>query len=185
MKDTIDQGLDYVKLVLSSSRIVLVTHASFGNAKDMKSQLEYLVLMVYGMNNRNILHYASNRCRRLARSVMAAELFALILGFDNAYVIRYLVEEQTGIRMAIDKLIDSKMVFDVIAKRSQTTEKRLQIEVLSLRENYDCGNLDSFGWLPGNQNAADHLTKRKLSSTSPLYLIMQQTVLMLSYRAGR
>lgn len=167
MKDTIGQGLDYVQLDMDSARIVLVTDASFANTRDLKSQLGYLVLIVDGNGFCNILHYASNRSKRIARSVMAAELLALVLGFDNAYIIRELVLELTGRRLVIDAVIDSITVFDVIAKRSQTTEKRLQIDVLSLRENHDRGDLDNFGWLPGHLNAADPLTKYKLSLVPP------------------
>lgn len=161
MKDTIDQGLYYVKLNLRTARIVLVTDASFANTKDIKSQLGYLVLMVDDAGRCNVLHYEKNRSKRIARSVMVAELFALVLGFDNADMVRSLIEELTGIRMAIDAIIDSKTVFYVIAKRSQTSEKRLQIDVLSLRENYDNGNLNNFGWLPGELNAADPLKRYK------------------------
>lgn len=172
MKDTCSQGLDYVKLDLNSARIVLVTDASFANTRDLKSQLRYIILMVNEAGNFNVLHYESNRSKRIARSVMAAELFALVLGFDNAYIVRDLVDEFIGRRMFIGAIIDSKTVFDIIAKRSQTTLKRLQIDVLSLRENYDSGDLDNLGWLPGHLNAADSLTEYKLSLISPLYIIM-------------
>lgn len=138
MKDIIDQGLDYVKLDRATSHIVLVTDAIFANAKDVKIQLGLLVIMVDGSNNLKILHFDCNRCRHFARSVMAEKLFAPILGFANAYVIRDLSKQLTVICMALDALIDSKTVFDLIAKRSKSSEKRLQIYFLSLWENYDC-----------------------------------------------
>lgn len=61
MKETIEQGLEYVRLGLKTERIVLLTDASFADAKDLKRQRGYLVIMVHLNNNCNILHYASNR----------------------------------------------------------------------------------------------------------------------------
>lgn len=172
LKDTSGQGLDYVKVDMDTARIVLLTDASFANARDLKSQLGYLILVVDDDGNCNVLHYGSNRCRRVARSVMAAELFALVLGYDYAYVVRTLMEEMTGLNLKMEALVDSKTVFDVIAKYSQTGEKRLQIDVNALRQEYDYGELHRLGWLPCILNAADPLTKHRLSLTSPLYLIM-------------
>lgn len=100
LKDTAEQGLHFVKLGLDTARIVLISDASFANTKDLRSQLGYLVLMVDANEDCNILHYASNRSKIISRSVMAAELFALVLGFDNAYVVRDLVEDLTGQRWA-------------------------------------------------------------------------------------
>lgn len=64
----------------------------------------------------------------VARSVMAAALFALVMGFDYAYVVRYLLFAMTGRTFPLEELVDSKTVFDIIANQSQTTEKRLKID---------------------------------------------------------
>lgn len=76
---------------------------------------------------------------------MAAEIQALTLGFDYAFVVRNLVEEIFGRNISMDFLIDSKTVFNVISKDKQTTELRLQIDVLALRRSYDLGELDRVG----------------------------------------
>ena len=102
---------------------MLVTDASFANDKELKSQLGYVILMVDKHNNCNILHYGSNRCQRIARSVMAAEVQALILGFDYAFMIKTLVEEILGTELIIEAMIDSRTVFNVVAKEAKTTER--------------------------------------------------------------
>ena len=173
LKETADQGLNFVKLDIDTIRLVLLTDASFANAEGMKSQLGYLVLMVDGNGNCNIVHYGSNRCQRVARSVMAAELQALVLGFDYAFVIKDLVEEILGRHVKVEVMVDSKTTFNVVAKDGKTTERRLQIDVLALRQSYDLGELDRLAWIPGSLNAADPLTKPVLSTSSPLYVIME------------
>ena len=73
------------------------------------------------------------------RSVMAAKVHALVLGFDYAYVIREAVEEPLGRRVEIEAYVDSRTLFNVIAKDSPTAERRFQIDVLALRESYQKG----------------------------------------------
>lgn len=103
---------------------------------------------------------------------MAAELFGLVLGFDYTYVVCELIEDITGRRFAIEALVDSKTAFGVVAKQSQTSERPLQIDALALRESYDNCDFENMGWIPGERNAANPLTKLKISLLSPLFLIL-------------
>lgn len=152
---------------------MLVTDASFANARSLKSQLGYIILMVDDEDNCNVVHYGSNRCRRVVQIVMVAELFALILGFDYALVVRDILEDMTGRVFPIETLVDSKTVFEIVAKQAQTTEKRLKIDAVTLMQSYDEGELEKMGWFPGYLNPADPLTKLILSLATPLFLIMQ------------
>ena len=136
-------------------------------------------MMVDKQNRCNIVHYGSNRRQRIARSVMAAEVQALILGFDFAFLIKTMIDEIIGRNLEIDAMMDRKTVFNIIAKDGKTTEKRLQIDVLSIRESYDLGELRRIAWIPGVENPADSLTKPVLSITSPLYRIMTTNTLTL------
>lgn len=129
-------------------------------------------MMVDDENNCNIVHFGSNKCKRIARSVMAAEVQALVLGFDYAFIVKDLIEEIIGRSIRLEALIDSKTVFNVIAKDGQTAERRLQIDVLALRQSYDIGELDRLAWIPGKDNPADPLTKPVTNTTSPLFSIM-------------
>lgn len=125
--------------------MVLLTDASFENARDFKSQLGYLILMVDKHDACNIVDFGSNRCKHVARSVMAAELFSFVLGFDYAFVVQDLLMDMTGRHFPLEALVDSKTVFDIVAKQSQTTEKRLQIDAMALRQSYDGGKWRGWG----------------------------------------
>lgn len=52
---------------------------------------------------------------------MDAELHALILALDFCYVIRDIFQEVLPRDVKLDALIDSKMVFDIVAIDSNTT----------------------------------------------------------------
>lgn len=171
-KKTSDIGLNYVPLDLESTKLVLFTDASFANARNHKSQLGFIVAMVDDKMNTNIVHFGSTRCQRVTRSVMAAEIHALLYGFDNAIIVQNLLHDVTGTLYSIDGLVDSKTLFNVVAKDGKTLEKRLQIDVHSIRESLNVGDLKRLGWIPGNQNYSDGLTKELINRSHPLWILM-------------
>lgn len=55
---------------------------------------------------------------------MAAELYALVHRSDNAFVARDLLQDVLGKKLEIDVYVDSRKVFNVIAKRANTLQRR-------------------------------------------------------------
>lgn len=82
MKATNAIGLNFCPLNMDNVRPVLVTDASFDNSGDFKNPLGFDILMKDITGVSNIVHYASTRCRRVTRSILEAEVHALVLGFD-------------------------------------------------------------------------------------------------------
>lgn len=76
--------------------MVLIIDAYFGNANDYRSQYGYVILLVDKFGVSNIIHYASNRFKRETRSVLAAEVHALVIDFYNAYVLRDMTHDILG-----------------------------------------------------------------------------------------
>ena len=103
---------------------------------------------------------------------MVAELHALIWGFDNAYIVQDIVSEILGRKIEIDAYVDSRTVFNVVAKHSNTLKKRLQIDFNALRESHSNGELRYLAWIPGFQNPGDGLTKGLLGKKHPLWNAM-------------
>lgn len=117
--------MKYVPLDLQTACIVLLTDASFANAKGLKSQSGYVIYLVDGQGKANIVHYGPNRFKRISRKVMAAEVHGLVLSFDYAYILRDLVSEIIGGKVTIEAFVDSKTLFNVVAKDGATSERRL------------------------------------------------------------
>ena len=167
-------GLKFVSLDANSLRVLLFTDASFGNAHDLSSQLGVVVIVVDASNTANIIHYGSQKCRRVTRSVMAAEVLALVHGFDTAFVVKHTFFELLGRDPPIDVYVDSRTTFNCVAKNAATLEKRLQIDVAALRESHSLGEIHRLGWIPGSTNPADGLTREKiLENEHPLMLLMK------------
>lgn len=99
---------------------MLLANESFANVEGLKYQLGYFLLMVDDGGDCNILHYGSNKCKRVVRSVMAAEVIALVLGFDYSYIVLNLVEEIMGRKVSLEAMIDSRTVFNIVANDAKT-----------------------------------------------------------------
>jgi len=64
-RNTSGIGLNFVPLDQETMRLALFIDASFPNARNLKSQLGFLVVLMDGKNNANILHYGSASCRKV------------------------------------------------------------------------------------------------------------------------
>lgn len=174
LRETKEDGLTFCPLDMETMRMVLISDASFANARGGKSQLGYIVAMVDGTGRANIIHFASNRCRRVTRSVMASEIHALVIGFDNAFALNHLAQEVLNRKIILDAYVDSRTLFDVIARDGRTSEKRLQIDIHALRQSYSQGELQQLGWIPSELNPADALSKTIVKPTeTPLWKLMR------------
>lgn len=94
------------------------------------------------------MQYGSGRCKRVIRSVMEPEVYAFILGFDEAFVIRCILTELIGRRIDTSadaiRIVDSRTLFYRVAKDGATNEKWLLVDIWALRECYVKGELKSF-----------------------------------------
>ena len=160
---------------------MLFTDAAFGNRSDNTSQLGYVILLSDDTGSANIIHYGSQKCRRVTRSAMAAELLGLSTGFDEAFCVKHMIEEIMGIRIPLHVYIDSRTTFNCISKNSSTTENRLQIDAASLREAINNGEITTISWINGKDNPADGLTREGLlANDHPLILLMKNNSINVS-----
>lgn len=158
-KQTSKLGLRFVPLDLDTLSMFLFSDASFANADRYTYQIGFLICLVDHIGTANILHYGSQRCKRVTRSMMAPELHALSYGFDNAFVANTMVEELFRQNVPLHGFLDFRTVLNTITKRGATLEKRLKIDAYVLRQSHTLGELQSLAWIPTEQNVADALTK--------------------------
>ena len=125
----------------------MFTDGSFANNKDMTSQIGYVIALVNEEKEdqvfkikSNIIHWSSTKCKRITRSVLASEIYGLVGGFDLAYVLADTLRMITG-RMKLPTIplvvcTDSYSLYECLVKLGTTTEKRLIIDIINLRELY-------------------------------------------------
>jgi hypothetical protein len=152
-----------VKLNKESLQLLVFTDASFANNKDLSSQIGYILVLADG-TNANILHWSSTKCKRVTRSVLASELYAMAHGFDMGASVKSTIDKVLGIDLPLVLCTDSKSLYECLVKLGTTQEKRLMIDIMCLRQAYERREIAEVKWIKGESNPADAMTKSKASN---------------------
>ncbi len=170
LQDTRHLSLRMCKLDLESPHVRAYTDASFSTNTDHSSQLGYIVLLANKHDNACVLHYASYKSRRVARSVLYAETYAFASAFDFAHCAKPDLEKLLDRCVSLSIFTDSKSLFDVITKCSHTQENRLMIDLQAVRDAYAGHDISNVGFIRGPNNPADALPK--IGTRHALYHIL-------------
>ena len=163
-----DRGLRFVPLDLATLQVAVFTDSSFANNSDLSSQIGFVILIVDNNKKANIIHWASVKCKRVTRSVLAAELYAMSLGFDNAVTIKSTIQQILNRPINLTIYIDSKSLYDCLVKLGSTTEKRLMVDIMCLRQAYERREITEVIWIEGRCNIADATTKDRAKCSNSL-----------------
>jgi hypothetical protein len=155
------RDLRFVLLDLSNQlKLMIFTDAAFANTFDLHSQIDYVVCLTNDVHI-NLIHWSSIKCKRVIRSVLATELYAMINDFDVEAIIKSIIERMLHISLSLILLTDSKSSFDCLVKLETTSEKRLMIDLMCLRQLYERREIAEIRWIDENINSADAMTKSK------------------------
>ena len=83
----------------------------------------------------------------------------MILGFDNACVLKYTIDQILNDKVPIIICIDSYSLFECLVKFGTTHDKRLMIDITAIRQAYERREIAEVIWITGESNPADALTK--------------------------
>ncbi|KAL3702992.1 hypothetical protein TMatcc_010179 [Talaromyces marneffei ATCC 18224] len=161
--DNPERGLRFVKLDVRTLRLIALVDASFANNKDLSSQLGYVIVLADEANNANILHWSSTKCKRITRSVLGSETYALANGFDAAAAIKSTLTQLLHLTEPLPLIVctDSKSLYECLVKLGTTQEKRLMIDLMCLRQSYERQEISEVRWIDGNSDPANAITKGK------------------------
>ena len=144
--------------------------AAFANNRDLSSQLGFIVTLMNNEGAANIIHYSSQKSKRITRNALAAEFYAMMNGFDTAAALKVLLDQlepnagaDNSLKSAVPMVIytDSRSLYNSLVSLNTTTEKRLLIDLHLLRQVYERREIAEVRWIPTEQNPADALTKEK------------------------
>ncbi len=155
--------LRYVKLNQSSLQLVMFTNSSFANNHDSFSQIEYVICLA-DSTHANTLHWFSIKCKRITRSVLAVELFAMIHDFDVDSVLKTTFTKMLDAIIFLILATNSKSLYDCLVRLRTTIEKRLMIDVMTLRQFYERRQIIEMKWVHEINNFVDFMIKSKSSS---------------------
>ena len=86
--DAPTKGISFKSQDISTLRMAVFVDASFANNHDLSSQLGILVSLRDKKGITNIIHWTSVKCKRVVRSALASELYAMAHGFDLASALK-------------------------------------------------------------------------------------------------
>ncbi|KAI0999863.1 hypothetical protein K3495_g8333 [Podosphaera aphanis] len=172
--DNPGRGLVYVPVKMQTAKIFVFVDGSFANNVDYSSLLGFVI--VYGNETTNgtthdnfflrgnIIHFSSTKSKRIVRSTLASEIYAMVAGLDMAYAIKSTLElilsGQDGLgNIPIVVCTDSYSLYECLVKLGTTKEKRLMIDIMGLPQSYERREIDEVRWIDGKCNMADGLTK--------------------------
>jgi hypothetical protein len=160
------KDLKYVKLNQSFLRLMIFTNSFFANNRDLFSQIDYVIFLANDIHAK-ILHWSSIKCKRVTRSVLTVELFAMIHDFDVESILKSIFIKLLDKKISISLILitDSKYLYDCLIRLSITIEKRLMIDVMILRQLYERREITKMIWIHDINNSIEFMIKTKLSST--------------------
>jgi hypothetical protein len=156
------RGLRFVPLNADedSLKLLVFTDASFANNLDYSSQIGFVIALADKNDKANILHWSSLKCKRVTRSVLASELYGMVHGFDIGAVLKATLEQITKTQnLPMILYTDSKSLYECLVKLGTTQEKRLMVDIMTLRQSYERREITEVVWIDGKSNPADAMTK--------------------------
>ncbi len=132
--------------------------ASFANV-NLHSQINYVICLINDVKA-NIIHWFFTKCKRVIRSVLAAKLYAMTNEFDADSVIKSIIQRILNIfSLSMILLTDSRSLYDCLVKLDITSEKRLMIDLMCLRQSYERREITKIRWIDEDTNSIDAMTK--------------------------
>ena len=160
LKSNMDLRLKRRKLDMESLQLRARSDASFASSRDEASQIGFIVMLSGKRDNVCILHWSSSKRTRVARSAPGTELHAFCDAMDFSTAIKIALEImlQKDARLLFISA-DSKSLFDAIAKRPHISEKRLLIDLATLRVARRRSEMTNIGFIRAKRSRAEPLAK--------------------------
>ena len=71
----------------------MFTDSLFTNNKDLLSQIGFVIALADLTNKANIIHWSSIKCKRVTRSVLALELYAMAHRFNIRAILKSIIKK--------------------------------------------------------------------------------------------
>ncbi len=142
---------------------MIFTNSFFANNRDLFSQIDYVICLTNSKHVK-VVHWSSVKCKRVTRSVLAAELYALAHDFDLDAALKATLSAILDRFISLILCTDSKSLYDCLIKFDMTQKKRFMINVMSLRQSYERRKITKIKWIHEINNSINSMIKSKISS---------------------
>ena len=140
--------------------VICYTDASYASLPGGASQGAYVIFLKGTNNEYAPVAWKSTKIKRVVKSSLAAEALAMQEGVDHSFVIAAFMKELTGKQMKVIVVTDNESIEKNLKTTNVLTEKRLNMDMMIIREMLDKGEINEIRWVPTDKQLADCLTKK-------------------------
>ena len=168
---------------LEDIRLAVFSDASYANLSDGVSSAEGYVILMIGSNGKCCpIAWTSRKIRRVVKSTIAAETLAMVDGLDMTLYLVATLQEVLGYPVNSDSIpincyIDNKSLYENIYSTKLVSEKRLRIDIASVKQMIERKEIDKVQWVKTSQQISDCLTKRGANCKKLLDIIKQGSLM--------
>jgi hypothetical protein len=138
--------------------------ASYGNLSDGSSQGGYVIFLADERGYSSPICWSSRKLRRVCRSTLTAETMAMPDAIDACIWLSHIVSEVADFDLNIVEVkTDNMSLVESVHSTTAVEEKRLRVEIASIRESIRNKEV-SIEWIDKEKQLADVLTKQGADS---------------------
>ena len=130
-------------------KIVAFTDA-YANLPDGTSSAGGYVILLVGLNNHaNTLSWASNKIKCIVKGTTAPEALSLVNDLEEAVYLQTIICNMFNIHareIPIEAIIDNKNLHSIIYSTKLISEKRLRIDIATIKEMLSQGEINKVTW---------------------------------------
>lgn len=112
--------IQHKELKVSSITLLAYADGSFGNTRDKRFLLGYLIIITDASDICILLCYRYFKTERIARSVLGTDVMDLAEPFDCAYIFKHDTEGMVLRRVSLTLFTDTRSLFVVLTKNVTT-----------------------------------------------------------------
>ena len=153
--------------------LLVYTDAAHANLNGVGSVGAHLVFLT-NMSDACTISWSSTNVKRVVRSTIAAEALSLQEGLEDAIHLKTLITEllpKQGNSLPIVAIVDNKSVIQALNSTKMVDDKRLRLDIASIKESMKNNEVAEIKWAPGGEQLANCLTKRGAASFQLMSII--------------
>ena len=159
--------------------LLCFTDAALGNINNGVDSVGGYIIFLAEAGSRQCcpLDWQSNKIKRVVRSTLAAEALSLCVGLEAAIYLKSFLQQAIPAQLPIKALVDNKSVVEAVNSTTSVNDKRLRRDIGSIKEMLETDVIEDIGWIPGEDQLADVLTKKGVNNCKLLTCIQRGDLL--------
>ena len=160
----------------SPLHLVAYCDASYANLPNGASQGGMILFLAGNKGNHSPISWSSRKLRRVCRSTITAETMSMLDAIDASIWISHIINEFNDSQLGTTIIkTDNMSLTEAVHSTTAVEEKRLRVEIASIRESIR-DDLVEVQWLRKEDQLADVLTKQGADASRLLNVLRKSNI---------